>query len=82
VRIGVVVDYDAERGLGTIDAGDGLMVSFHCVDIADGTRHVALGSVVAFEVAPGHRGQPEARHVMVPAAMAHVASPARSDDER
>ena len=47
---GIVVDFDAERGLGRIDATDGRTFPFHCTQIADGTRDVAVGIAVRFDV--------------------------------
>ena len=47
---GIVVDFDAERGLGRIDAGDGRTFPFHCTQIADGTREIAVGVAVRFDV--------------------------------
>ena len=60
---GVVSAFDEDRGLGTVVAEDGLRFAFHCAAIADGTRHIAVGTSVVFFVAPGHGGQYEARHV-------------------
>jgi cold shock CspA family protein len=53
---GVVVEFDAERGLGRIAAtttttGDeGRSFPFHCTQIADGTRSIAVGVAVRFDV--------------------------------
>ena len=47
---GTVADFDAERGLGRIDAADGRSFPFHCTQIADGTRDVAVGMAVRFDV--------------------------------
>ena len=47
---GIVVEFDAERGLGRIDAVDGRMFPFHCTQIADGTRSIAVGAAVRFDV--------------------------------
>ena len=60
---GVVDAFDENRGLGTVVAEDGRRFSFHCAAIADGTRHITVGTSVVFFVAPGHGGHYEARHV-------------------
>ena len=57
---GVVADFDEARGLGTVTADDGVGYPFHCTRIADGTRTIAVGTKVTFEVVPGHLGRWEA----------------------
>ncbi len=59
---GVVAEFDEGRGLGTIDAG-GRAYPFHCTQIADGTRTIAVGTAVTFEVRPGGIGRWEAADV-------------------
>ena len=59
VMDGVVVEFDEERGLGTVEA-DGRTYPFHCTQIADGTRTIEVGSAVTFEVRPGGLGRWEA----------------------
>ena len=56
---GVVATFDERRGLGTIRA-DGTEYSFHCTRIADGSRTVATGQAVSFDVVPGRLGDWEA----------------------
>jgi CspA family cold shock protein len=46
---GTVVEFDAEVGLGVIDVG-GDRYPFHCVEISDGSRNVAVGADVSFDV--------------------------------
>ena len=55
-RTGVVVGFDEHVGLGTVrdDAGEELF--FHCTQIADGSRMVAIGVAVRFVVVPAHKG--------------------------
>jgi cold shock CspA family protein len=60
VNRGVVTAFDEHRGLGEITAADGVVYRFHCVAIADGTRTIAVGTEVEFEVVPGHLGRWEA----------------------
>jgi cold shock CspA family protein len=59
---GSVVDFDEERGLGTIEVGE-KRYPFHCTALLDGTRTVAVGTAVTFEVAPGHLGTWEAARI-------------------
>jgi cold shock CspA family protein len=62
---GRVASFDEARGLGTIAVdgdGDGEL-PFHCTAIADGTRTIAVGERVRFEVTPGPRGRWEATRV-------------------
>jgi cold shock CspA family protein len=57
---GYVHTFDDGRGLGEIRADDGATHDFHCTQIADGTRTIAVGIAVTFEVKPWHRGRLEA----------------------
>ncbi len=60
---GTVESFDAVRGDGTILAEDGSRYYFHCVEIADGSRHVEVGAVVSARRVPGRRGVDEAAEV-------------------
>jgi cold shock protein len=60
---GVVTDFDEPRGLGTVDGG-GRSFPFHCTALLDGTRTVAVGTSVTFEVRPGGRGRWEATRIV------------------
>jgi len=59
---GRVAEFDDDRGIGWVEAG-GERWLFHCTQIADGTRTIATGIAVTFEVRPGHRGTWEAVRV-------------------
>ena len=48
VRFGVVSEFDDEVGLGTVRTADGAEYRFHCVEIADGTRTIEVGTRVMF----------------------------------
>jgi len=61
---GTVVAFDAAVGLGTVRAVDGTEHLFHCVEIADGTRDIAVGASVTFVPTP-KRGRVEAFSVTV-----------------
>ena len=49
---GTVTAFDDPRGLGTIAAEDGEAYLFHCTQIADGTRTIAVGTAVRFDLLP------------------------------
>ena len=57
---GTVADFDEAKGYGTVRADDGREYFFHCTQIADGSRAIAVGTAVTFEVMPGHLGRWEA----------------------
>ena len=60
---GVVADYDDERGTGAVRSEEGTELFFHCTAIADGTRTIAPGTKVTYEVVPGRLGRWEATEV-------------------
>ena len=45
---GVVVAFDVAAGLGSVAAPDGARYLFHCVEIADGSRSIDVGTEVSF----------------------------------
>ncbi len=47
---GRVVEFDVERGLGAIESESGERVIFHCTQIADGSRVIADGAEVTYEL--------------------------------
>ena len=47
---GVVASFDPAAGTGTITAGDGVVLPFHCIEIADGSRTIAPGTGVEFQM--------------------------------
>lgn len=49
---GTVVAFDDASGLGEVHADDGSRWPFHCIEIADGTRTIAVGAAVSFEPLP------------------------------
>ena len=60
---GRVTAFDDHRGIGEITTADGTVYSFHCTVIEDGSRAIAVGTAVAFEIVPGHQGRWEAASV-------------------
>ena len=59
---GVVTAFDEPRGLGTVEA-EGVSYPFHCTALLDGTRAVAVGTEVVFEVRPAGLGRWEATRI-------------------
>jgi len=57
---GRVVAFDAARGLGTVETGDGRRYGFHCTRLIDRRHDIAVGTPVRFRVVPGHLGAWEA----------------------
>jgi cold shock CspA family protein len=64
-RQGKVRSFDERRGLGEIAAEDGKTFPFHCIAIADGTRRIAPGTAVEFDVVAGLPGRWEAAAIEV-----------------
>jgi len=60
---GTVVEFDEQRGAGTVRADDGRQLAFHCTSIADGSRSIDAGVSVWFTVVAGHHGRWEAAEV-------------------
>ena len=59
---GLVTEFDEHRGWGTVEAGE-RGYPFHCTQISDGTRTIAVGTAVGFEVVAGGLGRWEAQVV-------------------
>lgn len=59
-RSGSVSTFDAHRGLGVIVDSDGNEFAFHCTGIADGSRQIAEGASVRFDLVAGRLGRWEA----------------------
>jgi cold shock CspA family protein len=57
---GTVTAFDEVKGYGTVTGDDGVEHFFHCTQIADGTRSIAVGTAVTFTVVPGRLGRWEA----------------------
>jgi len=49
---GIVSQFDGAAGLGVVVDADGREFRFHCVEIADGTRMIDVGTVVEFAMLP------------------------------
>jgi cold shock CspA family protein len=62
-RVGRVVAFDAEAGLGRLATDDGTSLAFHCTAVTDGSRQVEVGRAVAFTAGPAGPGRWEALQV-------------------
>ena len=60
----VVVSFDEARGDGTLRDARGREFYFHCVGIADGSRHVDVGATVRARRRVGLRGRDEATELV------------------
>lgn len=60
---GRVVAFDDHAGWGTVRGDDGTERFFHCTQIADGTRTIAVDTPVRYVVAPIGLGTWEATQV-------------------
>ncbi len=69
-RRGRVAAFDERRGLGEVEADDGTRFPFHCTAIADGSRRIAAGTTVLFDVVAGPLGWTEADAVRAEATAA------------
>ena len=45
---GTIVAFDEFAGLGDVRRDDGVLFPFHCIELADGTRTIEVGTAVAF----------------------------------
>lgn len=51
-QTGTVVAFDRVVGLGEVRAADGSVYSFHCIEVADGSRDISVGTAVTFGLLP------------------------------
>jgi len=59
----ILMEFDEQRGSGTVRADDGRQLAFHCTSIADGSRSIDAGVSVWCTVVAGHHGRWEAAEV-------------------
>lgn len=59
---GTVVEFDAAVGLGAVETEAGERHAFHCIEIADGSREIASGTLVTFDLL-GKFGRHEAANI-------------------
>ena len=58
-----MTEFDDAVGLGVVTSDSGESYPFHCTAITDGTRTIASGAIVSFEVVPARNGGWEATAV-------------------
>ncbi|MGA7834215.1 MAG: hypothetical protein WCA31_03320 [Acidimicrobiales bacterium] len=56
---GVVESFDERRGDGIVRSDRGERLYFHCVSIADGSRHIDVGVPITARRRVGHVGRDE-----------------------
>ena len=61
---GIVTLFDDDAGIGTVTGEDGVEHFFHCTQIGDGSRTIAVGTKVSFEVVAGRLGRWEAAQLV------------------
>jgi cold shock CspA family protein len=59
-RIGKVVAFDVEAGIGEVASDQGDVFGFHCTAIAGGDRAISVGRAVVFSIRAFHRGELQA----------------------
>ena len=59
-RHGTVRSFDERRGVGEVTSEDGNVFAFHSTSIANGSRRIAEGAQVEFDVVAGLPGRWEA----------------------
>ncbi|MGH3733223.1 MAG: hypothetical protein ACRDVC_07615 [Acidimicrobiales bacterium] len=57
--VGVIESFDDRRGDGVLLSDDGERLYFHCVEIANGARHIEVGVRAYGERHVGHVGRDE-----------------------
>ena len=60
-----MASFDERRGDGLVVGDNASEYYLHCVEIADGSRMIEVGTVVTFTARPGLRGRDEASQVQV-----------------
>jgi cold shock CspA family protein len=60
---GTVTTFDERRGRGEVTGDDGTTYEFHATRIAGGSRRIAVGTAVEFEVVPALGGRWEASDI-------------------
>jgi cold shock CspA family protein len=61
--LGSVATFDDHGGYGTVRSEAGTEWPFHCTAITDGSRTIAVGAPVSFDVVPGRLGRWEAANL-------------------
>jgi hypothetical protein len=59
-RLGKVVAFDIDAGIGEVASEKGEVFGFHCTAIAGGERVISVGTAVVFSLRAFHRGELQA----------------------
>ena len=59
-RLGKVVAFDVDAGIGEVATDAGEVFGFHCTAIAGGERVISVGTTVVFSLRAFHRGELQA----------------------
>jgi hypothetical protein len=59
-RLGSVVAFDVDAGIGEVATEKGEVFGFHCTAIAGGERVISVGTAVVFSLRAFHRGELQA----------------------
>jgi cold shock CspA family protein len=59
-RIGTVIAFDVDEGIGSVATEKGEVFGFHCTAIAGGERVISVGTAVVFSLRAFHRGELQA----------------------
>jgi hypothetical protein len=59
-RIGKVIAFEVQKGIGEVATDAGESFGFHCTAIAGGERVISVGTVVVFSLRPFHGGELQA----------------------
>jgi hypothetical protein len=59
-RLGKVVAFDVDAGIGEVASAGGEVFGFHCTAIAGGERVISVGTAVVFSLRAYHRGELQA----------------------
>jgi hypothetical protein len=63
-RLGRVVAFDLDAGIGEVATSGGEVFGFHCTAIAGGARVIRVGTTVVFSLRPYHCGELQASDLL------------------
>jgi hypothetical protein len=67
-RLGKVVAFDVDAGIGEVAGDGGEVFGFHCTAIAGGERVISVGTPVVFSLRAFHGGELQATDLVSPKA--------------
>ena len=63
-RLGKVIAFNVEEGIGEVASDGGEVFGFHCTAIAGGERVISVGTAVVFSLRAYHRGELQATELV------------------